>query len=111
VYVIGHVLKAGPLIYDQHGKMTALQAVSAAGGMDNLAKAKEARILRVVPGQDVRSEIPLNLDGIMQAQIADVPLEVEDIVLVPNNKPKAIMLKSLEVAIQVGTGVIIWHKY
>lgn len=111
IYVIGHVLKAGPLIYDQHGKMTALQAVSAAGGMDNLAKPKEARILRVVPGQDVRSEIALNLDGVIRGQLPDVPLEVEDIVLVPNNRPKAIMLKSLEVAIQVGSGVVIWHRY
>ncbi len=111
VYVIGHVLKAGPLLYDQHERMTALQAVSAAGGMDNLAQPKHARILRLVPGQDARQEIEVNLDGVMTGQMPDVPMEVEDVLLVPNNKPKAIMLKSLEVAIQIGAGVIIWHRY
>jgi hypothetical protein len=65
----------------------------------------------VVPGQDARTEIALNLDGVMRGKIADMPLEVEDVVLVPNNKPKAIMLKTLDVAIQVGTGVVIWRRY
>jgi polysaccharide export outer membrane protein len=111
LYVIGHVLKAGPLLFDQRGRMTALQAVSAAGGMDNLAKPTEVRILRVVPGQDARTEIALNLDNVMRGKAPDMALEVEDVVLVPNNKPKAIMLKTLDVAIQVGTGVVIWRRY
>ena len=64
-----------------------------------------------MPGQDARTEIAINLKGVMEGQAPDMPLEVEDIVLVPNNNPKAIMLKSLDVAIQVGTGVVIWHRY
>jgi polysaccharide export outer membrane protein len=111
VYVIGHVLKAGPYVFDEHEKMTALQAVSMAGGMDNLARPKNARILRRVPGQQERTEIAVNLDQILEGKKADVLLAPEDILLIPNNAPKSAMLRVLDAAIQMGTGVVIWNRY
>ena len=111
IYVLGHVLKAGPFQFDGTESMTALQAVSLAGGMDHTAQPKNARILRRMPGQPERVEIALNLQEILDGRSGDVRLQPEDILLVPNNVPKSAALKALEVAIQMGTGVVIWRRY
>lgn len=44
VYVMGEVVKAGPLPYQ--GQMTALQAIAMAGGFKDFANTKDIRILR-----------------------------------------------------------------
>jgi len=44
VYVMGEVMKAGPLPYQ--GQMTALQAIAMAGGFRDFANTKDIRILR-----------------------------------------------------------------
>jgi polysaccharide export outer membrane protein len=44
VYVMGEVMKAGPLPYQ--GQMTALQAIAMAGGFKDFANTKDIRILR-----------------------------------------------------------------
>lgn len=111
VYVIGHVLKAGPLMFDQQDRMTVLQAVSAAGGMDNLAQPKSARIMRRVPGRQERVEIAVNLKGVMEGKAPDMPMEVEDILFVPNNTSKAVALKALDVGIAMATGIVIWGRF
>jgi polysaccharide biosynthesis/export protein len=110
VYVIGHVNKAGPYAFDDHAKMTVLQAVSMAGGMDNLAQPKNARILRKVPGQAERTELAVNLKAVMDGA-PDVPMQPEDILFIPNNAPKNVMLRTLDTAVQMGTGVVIWGRY
>ncbi len=47
VYVMGEVVKAGPLPYQ--GQMTALQAIAMAGGFKDFANTKDIRILRRGP--------------------------------------------------------------
>jgi polysaccharide export outer membrane protein len=47
VYVMGEVMKAGPLPYQ--GQMTALQAIAMAGGFKDFANTKDIRILRRGP--------------------------------------------------------------
>ena len=111
VYVIGNVLKAGPYMVGDQDQMTVLQAVSMAGGMDKLAQPKDARILRRVAGKPERTEIAVNLAEVLNGKSPDIRMQPEDILFVPNNAPKSALLRTLDVAIQMGTGVVIWNRY
>ena len=111
VYVIGHVLKAGPLVVTEQDRMTVLQAVSMAGGLDRMAQPKHARILRRQAGKPERTEIAVNLADVLEGKTSDFPMQADDILYVPNNLPKSALLRTLDVAIQMGTGVVVWNRY
>jgi polysaccharide export outer membrane protein len=110
VYVMGHVQKAGGYVLTEHEKMTVLGALSMAGGTDNLAQPKNARILRRQSGVAERAEIAVNLNTILEGKTPDVAMQPEDILYVPNNLPKSALLRGVEAAIQTGTGVVIWRR-
>ena len=59
IYVIGAVKKPGAYILGQHRTLSALQILALAEGADRTAATKNARIMRVLPGSNDRSEIPL----------------------------------------------------
>ena len=111
VYVIGHVMKAGPFVVGDQDRMTVLQAVSMAGGLDKLAQPKHARILRRQTGKPERTEIAVNLADVLEGKSSDFPMQADDILYVPNNLPKSALLRTLDVAIQMGTGVVVWNRY
>jgi len=109
VYVIGTVPKPGGYILGEDASFSILRALSLAGGIDRGANAKDARILRQVPGNENREEIPVNLKTIMAGQAKDVPLQPEDILFVPANGAKTAAGRAAEAALQVTTGLIIYR--
>ena len=109
VYVIGAVKKSGGFILNEKAEMSALQALSLAEGLDPMASTKGARILRQEEENSAREEIPINLRGILQGTAPDVPLHANDILFVPDSKTKSASIRVLEMAIQMGTGVVIWR--
>jgi polysaccharide export outer membrane protein len=110
VYVIGEVQHAGGFVLTDGKAISLLQALSLAGGLDKVAQPKRASLLRPSPESTTRTEIPVNLNKIMAGQAPDVPMLPGDILFVPNNTPKQAFLRGAEAAIQMGTGVVIWHK-
>ena len=110
IYVIGEVLKAGGFPVNSADQITVLQAISLAGGMDKMAKPQEARILRRVQGEPDRTELAVNVRQILDGKAADVPLQAEDILFIPNNIPKQAVIRAIEASIQVGTGLVIWRR-
>ena len=110
VYVIGQVMKAGGYILNDQGAVTALQALSMAGGLDRAARPQHARILRTKPGASARTEIPIDLKKVLDGSSPDLRLEAEDILVVPDSLPKHAFLRALEAAVQVGTGVAIYRR-
>ena len=109
VYVIGEVLKPGGFILGGSNKVTVLQALSMAGGLDKMAQPKNARLLRQAPGASTRAEIPVNLKGIIDGKIEDVGMQPEDILFVPNNVPRRAAVRAIEAGVQMGTGMMIWR--
>ena len=89
--------------------MSALQVLSLAEGLDAMASAKSARILRQDEGGGARTEIPVNLRNIMQGTASDISLRANDILFIPDNKARSAGMRVLEAAIQMGTGVVIWR--
>ncbi len=109
VYVMGAVKRAGGFTLGNHPAMSVLQALSLAEGLDHAAMPNRARLLREVnPGAD-RTEIFLDLKPIMGGSSPDFPMRPNDILFIPTNGAKLASLRALEAAIQVGTGIAVFH--
>jgi polysaccharide export outer membrane protein len=109
VYVIGAVKRPGGFILNEKEQMSVLQALSLAEGLERVAASKSARILRQDEAGAKRSEIPVNVRGILEGGAQDVAMHANDILFVPESKAKNAGMRALEVAIQTGTGVVIWR--
>ncbi len=110
VYVIGEVPKAGGYVLRERETLSALQALSLAGGLDRAAAPQNGRILRLPAGGGNRTEIAVNLKRIMAGQSGDVPLQAEDILLIPSSAPKRAISRAAEAAVQITTGLIIFRR-
>jgi len=109
VYVTGDVKKSGGFILGESQSMSVLQAVSLAEGLTNTADKKHSRIMRLNPGSDERTEIAVDLKGIMDGKAPDVPMQSNDILLVPGSTGKKAALRVMEAAISTGTGLAIYR--
>jgi polysaccharide export outer membrane protein len=110
VYVIGEVQRAGGFVLTDGKAISLLQALSLAGGLDKVAQPRHASLLRPSPESTKRTEIPVDLTKIIAGNAPDVPMLPGDILFVPNNTPKQAFLRGAEAAIQLGTGIVIWHR-
>ena len=110
VYVMGQVRRPGGFVLRQRESLSALQALSMAEGLDRAASPQNARILRTVADSQQRTEIYVDLRKILMGKSGDVPLMPNDVLFIPNSVPKSAMIRGLEAAIQVGTGVAIYRR-
>lgn len=110
VYVIGSVRRPGGFVLSEKREMSVLQALSLAEGLERVAAPKNARILRqAAPGAE-RTEIAINLTEILAARNPDAFLRSNDILFIPNSASKSAAIRTLEAAIQLGTGVVIYRR-
>ena len=110
VYVVGCVRKPGGFVLGEKESITVLQAVSMAEGLDHAAASRDARIIRTVAGAAKPSEIPVNVEKILANKEPDQGLQSSDILFVPTSATKNAALRSVEVAIQMATGIVIWRR-
>lgn len=110
VYVIGDVVKAGGFVLRERESMSVLQALSMAGGLGPMAAPQTARILRLRPNSPERKELAVDVRVILQGKAPDVALLADDILFIPNNTGKAVALRTIEAAVQIGTGIVIWRR-
>ena len=109
VYVIGDVNKAGGFILTERSNMSALQALSMAEGLDHFANPSHAKILRLEPGQEQRTEIAVNLKKILDGTSNDVSLQAGDILFVPGSTAKKAGARTFEAVVQAAVGAAIWR--
>jgi polysaccharide export outer membrane protein len=110
VYVLGEVHKPGGFVLRDKESVSILEALSMSEGMTHTAGPKNARILRAQAGQTQRQEIPVNLSQVINGKAEDLKLRPDDILLVPDSKPKTAAARGAEAAVQMITGVIIWRR-
>jgi polysaccharide biosynthesis/export protein len=110
VYVVGNVKRSGGFVLGDREKVTALQALSMAEGLDREAASNAAKILRKGPDGGDRQEIVVALGDILKGKKADVPMEPDDILFVPSSVGKKLALRSMEAAISIGTGIAIFRR-
>jgi polysaccharide export outer membrane protein len=105
LYVVGDVARPGSIIVGGHEQVTVLQAISMAGGVSKTANAKDARILRPNPASLKRDEIPVDLKALLAGKTADITMQPEDILVVPDKKATA--GGTLETALRIAATVAI----
>jgi len=111
VYVIGSVRKPGGFPLKERETLSVLQAISLAEGLDAMAAPKAAKILRSTRASSRRVEIPVNLKQILKGRSRDFALEPDDILFVPTSVAMRASLRTIEAAIELGTGVVIYRRY
>ena len=80
-YVAGEVIGPGSFPFKEG--ITLLQAISAARGVKVSAKADKAIIFRQDPNTGKRQEITVDLDAVTRGKQKDIPLQPNDIVILP----------------------------
>lgn len=110
VYVLGAVKKAGGFLLENRERVTVMQALAMAEGLDNSPAKHAALIIRRSPDGSKR-EIPVNIGKILKGKAEDMQLAANDILYVPNSRGIVAAKKGAEAAIGTITGIIIWGRY
>jgi len=69
---------------------TLRQAVSLAQGLTFNAKAARGIIFREDPGSGSRQEIKVDIGAVMNGKKEDIPLQANDVIIIPNSRTKSI---------------------
>ena len=110
VYVVGDVQKAGGFQLSTHETVSLLQALSLAQGLGPDSAARNARILRQVPGGDgTPREVPVDVNKILAGKAPDVQLYANDVLFIPRSGVKVTARRVMEAAIGIGTGVLVYR--
>ncbi len=110
VYVIGAVRKSGGFVLNAQEKVSVLQALAMAEGLDRASAPDRAKVLRKTNDPDNRQELAVNVKKILDGKGSDVPMQADDILFIPTSVAKNASLRGLEAAIQIGTGVAIFRR-
>lgn len=83
VYVIGDVVRPGGFPMDHNARLTIMQAIALAQGVNYTAAKGSVRLIRTTGTG--RQEIPINLKKIFTAKANDLELQDDDILFVPSS--------------------------
>jgi protein involved in polysaccharide export with SLBB domain len=83
IYVDGHVAKPGEYVWTR--QVTAMQAVSLAGGLRDTADGEHLLVVRRGPGGE-QQLIELNLEEAAEGKVSDISLAAFDTVYVPSSR-------------------------
>jgi len=82
-YVLGDVNRPAAIVMqNNHSQLTALQAVTLAGGTQSSAVPSHAKLIRRTPDGGYQ-EIAMNFSRIQKGKDPDVPLHPEDVIYIP----------------------------
>jgi polysaccharide biosynthesis/export protein len=110
IYVIGDVKRPGQFVLGAKSYMSVLQALAMASGLEKTAATSKARILRAAASPDLkRTEIAVDLKKVLDGKDEDVPMRPDDILLVPGSKTRTALIRGLESALQLGSGIAMYR--
>jgi polysaccharide export outer membrane protein len=111
IFVVGNVRKPGAFQVRDAGDNSVLKVIALSEGLLPFA-AKLAYVYRR-DETGTKQEIPIELDKILQRKAADVPLEVDDLLYIPDNKGKRNVISVIDRMTTFGastaSGLLIWH--
>jgi len=109
VYVAGDVRRPTGILLEDREKITVLQALAVAEGLNRTASKKGAKIIRKTEA-GARVEIPVNLDNVLKGKEPDVELAANDVLFVPDSKGRFALYRGIEASLSTLTGVIVWRS-
>lgn len=111
IFVVGNVRKPGAFPVRDAADNSVLKLVALSEGLLPYA-AKLAYVYRR-DGSGGKKEMPIELEKIMQRKAPDVPLEVDDLLYIPDNKNRRTTMTVIDRITSFGastaSGVLIWH--
>jgi polysaccharide export outer membrane protein len=109
VYALGAVNRPGGFaVSNDRSQLTTLKLLSLAGGLDRYAKSDRAVIVRKDASGQQR-EVDVDLKRVMKFESEDVRLQPSDILYVPKSGVKQALIRTGELSLAVGTGVVIYR--
>lgn len=109
VYVVGDVGRAGGFIMDNNERITVLQVLAMAQGVNRSAAMGSARIIRRTPQGPTEVQVPLK--QMMAAKANDMEMQPEDILFIPGSAAKNVVKRSMESVMQVATSLAIYGPH
>lgn len=109
VYVVGEVRKPGGFLLDDRERVTILQALAMAEGLFGSPAKSQSKIIRRGQDESQKKEIPVDIGKVMKGQAPDLELTANDILFIPLSGGKYAAKRSVDNAIGVLTGLIIWR--
>ena len=109
IYVVGSVKKSGGFVLGERDRVTALQALALAEGLDQFSAPSRAKIVRPIKGSDQKQEIPLDLKKVLEGKAQDVALLADDVLFIPGSTGKKAVAKTIDALIGVGSGLAIYR--
>lgn len=91
VYVLGDVGRAGGYVMQNSGRISLLEAIAMAQGVNRTAAKKHTRLIR--KSASGVQEISLDLKHVLEGRAPDLALEPEDIVYIPPSTAKSIVMR------------------
>jgi polysaccharide export outer membrane protein len=109
VYVLGAVNRPGGfVISNDRTQFTTLKVLSLAGGLTKIAKLGHAVIIRK-DDQGKQTETEVDLKKVLNRESEDLQLHASDILYVPDDRTKEVLLSAVALGVAVGTAVAIYR--
>lgn len=109
VYIIGQVNRPGAVELDTQDSISAMQVLAAAGGLTNLAVARNTTIMHVDEKGQYSKVAAINLKSVMNGKGSDRMLTPGDIMVVPENHLKSYVQAATMSAATSGMYTILMH--
>jgi protein involved in polysaccharide export with SLBB domain len=109
VYVLGAVNRPGGFVVsNDRSQFTTLKVLALAGGMTNIAKMDHAVLIRR-DSQGKGTEVEVDLKKVITRQSEDVQMRPSDVLYIPDNRTKQILLRAAEIGLALGTAVAVFR--
>jgi polysaccharide export outer membrane protein len=107
VYVIGDVGRPGGFVMENNGRVTLLEAVALASGVNRTAALGKVRVIRKTSAG--HEDMPVDLKLILKGKAADIPLEREDIVYIPPSTARGLLFRTPEVLQSAAASTMVYN--
>lgn len=107
IYVVGNVRHPGGFSLNGKVDLSVMQVLALAEGPDPRAAPERARVLR--RNSSSERQIPVDLKRILAGKAEDLVLQPNDILFVPSSTAKVITNRTIDAAVQIGTGLAIFR--
>ena len=107
IYVLGDVGRPGGYVMQNESRMTVLQAVAMAAGLNRTASADHVRLVRGKDGQFAEQEIPLK--EMQRGEVPDLLLEANDVLYVPFSFGRHLLMGTGSIAASASAALIYAH--
>jgi len=106
VYGLGDVNRPGAFLMENDGHLSALQALAFAGGNERTAALNRVVLVHKDGANYVRRE--LSLKRMLQAREADLQLQPDDILFVPNSNIKSVVYRGVPNLVQAAANAAVY---